>query len=412
MDRVVRPATAFALCLAVSAPAVPFAAAKEMLPQPFATPSVTKRSKAIGWPSGRTPVAPAGFQVSRFAAELDNPRWLYALPNGDVLVAESRTPSYGPSANRITLLRDTNGDGTPEVRSVFLGGLNLPFGMLVLGDSFYVANTDGLLRYPYKSGQLRIDAPGTKIVDLPGTGYNNHWTRNLTASPDGKKIYISVGSATNVDEENIDAKDPRRAAILEVNPDGSGLRVFAGGLRNPVGMDWLPGENGLWTVVNERDHLGDDLVPDYLTRVREGAFYGWPYAYFGPNEDPRQKGKRPDLVAKAVEPDFGLGAHTASLGLAFYRGRTFPATYHGGAFIGQRGSWNRSRFAGYKVLFVPFRNGQPTGPAQDFLSGFIADEARSQVYGRPVGVTTLADGSLLVADDAGNTVWRVAYTGR
>jgi glucose/arabinose dehydrogenase len=265
-----------------------------------------------------------------------------------------------------------------------------------------------LMRYAYREGQTRLDVAGQKVLDLPAGGYNNHWTRNVVAGPDGSKLYVSVGSATNVDEEGIDAKDPRRAAILELNTDGTEMRVYASGLRNPNGMDWEPVTNMLWTTVNERDLLGDDLVPDYLTSVRDGAFYGWPYAYFGSNEDPRQKGKRPDLVAKAVIPDYPLGAHTASLGLVFNRGDLFPASYRGGAFIAQRGSWNRSTFAGYRVIFVPFTAGRPAGPIQEFLTGFIANEQASEVYGRPVGVAMLRDGSLLVADDGGGKIWRIA----
>jgi glucose/arabinose dehydrogenase len=396
-------------------------------PPPFHTESATRFPKIIGWPEGKTPVGPAGFQVSVYAGGLNHPRWLYVLPNGDVLVAESNTEKLGgempepvrkaiedaglmgPSANRITLVRDANGDGKPEVHETFLAGLNQPFGMLLLGDWLYVANTDALVRFPYREGQTKITVKGEKVLDLPAGGYNNHWTRNVVASPDGSKLYVSVGSQTNVDEEGLDVKEPRRAAILEVDPDGSGMRIFASGLRNPNGMDWAPGTRMLWTVVNERDALGDDLVPDYLTSVREGAFYGWPYSYFGQNEDPRKKGERPDLVAKAVVPDLAIGAHTASLGLTFYDASAFPQRYRGGTFIGQHGSWNRSRFTGYKVIFVPFQAGRPSGPPEDFLTGFIADEAKSEVYGRPVGLAVLLDGSLLVADDGGNVVWRVTY---
>jgi glucose/arabinose dehydrogenase len=403
------------------------AAAAPELPPPFATPSAVNFSKLIAWPEGKTPEAPSGFTVSLYADGLDYPRWLYVLPNGDVLVSEARTEPdklsgvtdaealrgltesgyLGKSANRITLLRDGDGDGTPEIRTTFLENLNQPFGMALVGNTLYVANTDAVLGFPYQAGQTEITAAGDKIVDLPAGGYNNHWTRNLVANADGSKLYVSVGSATNVDEEGLDAKVPERAAILEINPDGSGKRIFASGLRNPNGMDWAPGTNVLWTAVNERDGLGDDLVPDYITSVKEGAFYGWPYAYFGQNEDPRHEGKRPDLVAKAEVPDYPVGAHTASLGLVFYDGAAFPEKYRGGAFIGQHGSWNRSEFAGYKVLFVPFVNGRPSGPAEDFLTGFIANEDAKEVYGRPCGVAVLPDGSLLVADDAGDRVWRV-----
>jgi glucose/arabinose dehydrogenase len=377
------------------------------LPAPFATPSVRNTSKVVGWPGGRMPTPAAGFEVDLFAEKLANPRQAYVLPNKDVLIVEAtREWPDRPqkSANRITLFRDTNGDGKPDVREAFLTGLNMPHGMLLLGNWFYVANTDAIMRYPFRGG-IKIDAKGEKILDLPAGG---HYTRNLLADPAGKKIYVAVGSSTNVDEQRIDEKDPRRAAILEINPDGSAMRVFAGGLRNPVGMDWEPRTKILWTVVNERDLLGDDLVPDFLTSVKDGGFYGWPYSYFGQNEDPRKKGQRADLVAKAIKPDYALGAHTAALGLAFYDGKTFPPRYHGGAFIGMHGSWNRSKMVGYQVAFVPFRNGTPAGPLEDILTGFIADESKFEAYGRPVGVTVAPDGSLLVADDAGGKVWRVS----
>jgi glucose/arabinose dehydrogenase len=381
------------------------------LPAPFATPSARNQSKVIGWPQGRMPKAAPGFEVSLFADKLANPRQTYVLPNKDVLVVESirewpgRTDRPEKSANRITLFRDTDNDGKLDLRETFLTGLNMPEGMLLLGNWFYVGNTDSVMRYPYSAGQTKIDGKGQKILDLPAGG---HHTRTLSADPSGKKIYVAIGSASNVDEENGWEKDQRRAGIVEINPDGSGMRIFARGLRNPVGMDWEPKTKTLWTVVNERDLLGDDLVPDYLTSVKDGAFYGWPYSYFGQIEDPRKKGQRPDLVAKAIKPDYALGSHTASLGLAFYNGKAFPERYQGGAFIGMHGSWNRSNFVGYKVAFVRFDNGKPAGPLEDFLTGFIADEKTSDVYGRPVGVTVLADGSLLVADDWGGKIWRVS----
>ena len=383
---------------------------KLQLPAPFATPSVRNNSKVIGWPKGRMPTPAPGFEVSLFAEDFDNPRTTYALPNGDVLVVEStrewpdRPDRPDKSRNRITLFRDTKKDGKPDLREVFLTGLNMPYGMLLVGNWFYVGNTNGVVRYPYRAGETKITAKGEKVLDLPGGG---HFTRNLIADPAGRKIYIAIGSASNVDEENEWEKDQRRAGIVEMNPDGSGARIFANGLRNPVGMDWEPQTNQLWTVVNERDLLGDDLVPDYLTSVREGAFYGWPYSYFGQNEDPRKKGQRPDLVAKAIKPDYAVGSHVAALGLAFYRGKTFPQRYHGGAFIGMHGSWNRSKMVGYKVAFVPFENGKPAGPLEDILTGFIANEDKSEAYGRPVGVTVWTDGSLLVADDSGGKIWRL-----
>lgn len=398
----------------------------DSLPQPYATKSVKNYSNVIGWPEGKTPIAPAGFTVTKYADGLQNPRWIYVAPNGDVLVSEANTESkgvekvgnkvigrdksmnLGKSANRITLFRDTNKDGKPDMRETFLTDLNKPFGMLIIGNSFYVANTDGLMQYPYQEGQITIKAPGKKIVDLPAGGYNNHWTRNIITNADQSKIYISVGSGSNVGENGME-HEVRRANILEVNPDGSGERMYASGLRNPVGMDWAPGTQTLWTAVNERDELGDELVPDYITSVKEGAFYGWPYAYLGPHEDPRMKGQRPDLVQKTIVPEVSLLSHTASLGLAFYDQRAFPEKYRNGAFIGQHGSWNRSQLVGYKVVFVPFENGKPSGKSEDFLTGFMADKEKNEVYGRPVGVTVLPDGSMLVADDTSNTLWRVSY---
>lgn len=374
------------------------------LPAPYATKSVRNEGKAIGWEDGQMLQAPAGFKVEKFAADLDHPRWIYQAPNGDIFVAESNTRK---SADRITLFRDTNQDGKPDQKETFLENLNQPFGMLVLNGSFYVANTDGLMRYPYKEGQTKMTAEGQKILDLPAGGYNNHWTRNLLSNADGSKIYVSVGSASNVAEHGMD-EEKRRANILEINPDGTGERVYASGLRNPVGMDWAPGTNTLWTAVNERDELGDELVPDYLTSVKQGGFYGWPFSYYGDNVDPRRKDENPELVKKAIVPDVPLGSHTASLGLAFYDQAKFPTKYRNGAFVGQHGSWNRSKLAGYKVVFVPFAQGKPSGKMEDFLTGFVADEEASKVYGRPVGVTVLADGSLLVADDDGNTIWRVS----
>jgi glucose/arabinose dehydrogenase len=383
---------------------------KLSLPAPFDTPSVRNTSKVVGWPKGKMPTPASGFEVSLFAENLDNPRQAYVLPNGDILIVEATREWIGradrpeKSANRITLLRDTNGDGKPDLRETFLTGLNMPHGMVALGNWFFVGNTNGVVRYPYRTGQTKIDGKGEKILDLPTDG---HYTRNLIADSAGNKIYVAVGSASNVDEENTWEKDQRRAGILQINPDGSGMRIFANGLRNPVGMDWEPQTKSLWTVVNERDLLGDDLVPDYLTSVKEGAFYGWPFSYFGQIEDPRKKGQRPDLVAKAIKPDYAVGSHVAALGLVFYNGKTFPERYRGGAFIGMHGSWNRSKMVGFKVAFVPFANGKPAGPMEDILTGFIADESKFEAHGRPVGVTVTPDGSLLVADDSGGKIWRV-----
>lgn len=397
------------------------------LPPPYDTKSVMHFSRAVEWPEGLTPKAPAGFKVSKFAGDLQNPRWIYVLPNGDVLVAETKKEEKGiikvvakitgiakthndktVNLNRISLFRDTNKDGQPDLKTVFLENLNLPFGMVLLNNYFYVANTDALLRFPYKEGDTCITSRGEKLVNLPKEG--RHWTRSLIANPAGTKLYIGIGSASNVAEDGIE-KEIDRAAIMEVNPDGSGYHAFASGLRNPVGMDWFPGTNTLWTAVNERDELGDELVPDYLTSVKEGGFYGWPYSYFGQHEDPRIKVKdqKPELVKKAIVPDIPLGAHTASLGLVFYTNGNFPQKYKNGAFIGQHGSWNRSVFSGYQVAFVPFK-GKQAGEVEPFLTGFIKNEDKKEVYGRPVGVVTLADGSLLVADDVGNTIWRVSYS--
>lgn len=374
------------------------------LPSPYATESKTNNSKVIGWPDGITPKAPEGFTVAKFADGFKNPRWTYIAPNQDIFVVESGTRT---SKNQITVLCDKDKDGKFETRQVFITGLNRPLGMLVLKDFFYIANTNGLYRYPYKNSSLKLETKGEKILDLPAGGYNNHWTRNLLASPDGSKIYVSVGSGSNNAEHGID-KEVRRAGILEINPDGTGEKIYASGLRNPVGMDWNPVNKELWTAVNERDDLGDDLVPDYITSVKKDGFYGWPYSYFGSIPDPRMKGERKDLVEKTVIPDVPVGAHTASLGLAFYTKDAFPARYKNGAFVGQHGSWNRAKISGYKVVFVPFANGKPSGKPEDFLTGFISNEAKAEVYGRPTAVTVTNDGSLLVNDDSSNTIWKVS----
>lgn len=398
------------------------------LAKPYETKSSVNFSKVIGWPEGKTPTAPEGFTVSKYADSLRSARWMYVLPNGDVLVAQANTESKGikkvvgkaigqdqsqhmsGSPNQITLLRDADKDGKPELRAVFLGELNKPFGMLLIGNSFYVGCTDGIWKFAYKNGETKISGPGQKILDLPAGGYNNHWTRNLVVNKTKTKIYVSVGSGSNVGEHGMD-NELRRANILEINPDGSGERVYASGLRNPVGMDWAPGTTTLWTAVNERDELGNDLVPDYMTSVKENGFYGWPYSYYGQHLDPRieAKDQRLDLVEKALVPDVALDSHTASLGLAFYTQNRFPEKYRNGAFIGQHGSWNRKELAGYRVAFVPFKNGKAVGTAEDFLTGFIANKDNSEVYGRPVGIVLLGDGSMLVADDASDVIWRVAY---
>jgi glucose/arabinose dehydrogenase len=383
-------------------------------------------AKAVGWPAGGKPVAASGMAVNAFATGLDHPRTLYVLPNGDVLVAETNEPpkpddtrgikgwitkmvmgragARTSSANRITLLRDADGAGTAKTRSVFLEGLNSPFGMVLVGDDFYVADSDAILKFPYHNGDSKITAPGVKLADLPAGTLNHHWTKDLTASPDGAKLYATVGSNSNVGENGIEA-ETNRAAVLEVDRASGATRVFASGLRNPNGPSWQPQSGALWVTVNERDELGDDLVPDYMTSVKDGGFYGWPYSYYGQHVDVRVDPPRPDLVAKAIVPDYALGAHTASLGLTFNTGSLFPAEMAGGAFIGQHGSWNRKPRAGYKVIFVPFAGGKPSGGPQDVLTGFLNADGEAQ--GRPVGVRIDKQGALLVADDVGNTVWRV-----
>ncbi|MDZ4778406.1 MAG: sorbosone dehydrogenase family protein [Alphaproteobacteria bacterium] len=382
-------------------------------------------AKAVGWPAGAAPTAAAGFTVTRYAEALAHPRWIYLLPNGDVLVAESSSkPSAGngpetliannlmrtggafaDNANHITLLRDSDGDGDVDLKTQYIGGLNQATGMALIGDSLYVANTDALLRFPYVAGANAITAPGEKVLDLPYRAEGNgHWTRTLLASADGSKLYIAVGSASNIADSGMEA-EKERAAIWEVDLATKQKRIFASGLRNPVGIAWEPTTNTLWTSVNERDLLGDDLVPDYFTSVKDGAFYGWPYSYWGKTVDTRVKPQDPALVATAIAPDYALGAHTASLGLHFYTGATLPA-YGGGAFIGQHGSWNRSQPAGYKVIFVPFAGGKPAGQPQDFLTGFL--NAKNEAQGRPVGVAQDRTGAILVADDVGKIVWRVA----
>ena len=397
------------------------------LPPPHSTliPTVNI-APARGWPAGTKPSAAAGLEVGAYANGLDHPRWLHVLPNGDVLVAETNAPPRTdkrnsikrwimkkvmkragagvPSANRITLLRDADGDGVAETRTVFLQGLNSPFGMALIGRDLYVANTDAVLRFPYQGGETRITAPGVRIVDLPAGPINHHWTKNIIASRDGSRLYVTVGSNSNVGENGVDSEE-HRAAILEVNPAAGSSRVFASGLRNPNGLGWQPQSGALWTVVNERDEIGSDLVPDYMTSVKDGGFYGWPYSYYGQNVDERVKPPRPELVANAIVPDYALGSHTGSLGLVFHKGGLLPARYAGGAFVGQHGSWNRKPRSGYKVIFVPFADGRPAGLPEEVLTGFV--DANGDAFGRPVGVAIDRKGALLVADDVGNIVWRV-----
>lgn len=383
---------------------------------------------AKGWAPGTTPIAAPCTRVTLFADHLEHPRWLYVLPNGDVLVAETNAPpkpddgtgvkgwlmalfmkqagASVPSANRITLLRDSNGDGKVDMRTVLLDELNSPFGMTLIGNYLYVANSDAVMRFSYAQGETRINAPGTKILDLPAGTINHHWTKNLIASKDGSKLYVTVGSNSNVGERGM-AVEAERAAIWVVDLNSGKHQIFASGLRNPNGLAWEPDTGALWAVVNERDELGSDLVPDYMTSVREGGFYGWPYSYYGQHVDERVTPPQPELVARAIPPDFALGPHTASLGLASSAGSTLPAPFINGMFIGQHGSWNRKPHSGYKVIFVPFSHGQPAGNATvDVLTGFLSENG--EAFGRPVGVAIDKQGALLVADDVGNVIWRVS----
>ena len=383
----------------------------------------------VMWPAGAAPKAPSGFVVTRYGEGLEHPRWLFVLPNGDVLVAESAgPPSVGdrtntgirawfqkmlmkkvhstvPSPNRIILLRDADRDGVAETRTTFAQGLNSPFGMALVDKTLYVANTDGVVSFPYLSGQTEVAGTGTRVFDLPGPPINHHWTKNVVASPDGSKLYATVGSNSNVGDNGMAAEEGR-AAIWEYDIASRHARIFANGIRNPNGLDFEPATGAMWTVANERDEIGPDVPPDYLTSVRDGGFYGWPYSYWGQNVDVRVKPQRPDRVARAITPDYGLGPHTASLGLTFYRASAFPARYSGGAFIGQHGSWNRQPLSGYRVVFVPFANGRPQMPAEAFLTGFL--NADNKIQGRPAGVAIDKRGALLVADDVGGIVWRVA----
>lgn len=397
------------------------------LPAPIKTMLPTVEiAPAKGWPDGAKPVAADGLSVAAFADKLDHPRWIYVLPNGDVLVAETNAPpkpddgkgirgwmmkqvmkragAGEPSANRITLLRDTDGDGVADMRSVFLKDLNSPFGMVLVGNDFYVADTDGVLRFPYVAGQAEITQPGVKVVDLPAGPINHHWTKNIIASNDGSKLYVTVGSNSNVGENGID-KEEGRAAIWEVDPHTGAHRIFASGLRNPNGMAWEPATGALWTSVNERDEIGSDLVPDYITSVKDGAFYGWPFSYYGQHVDERVQPQQPERVAKAIIPDYAVGPHTASLGLTSSEGNALTAPFQEGMFVGQHGSWNRKPHSGYKVIFVPFANGKPAGAPADVLTGFLDKDGNAQ--GRPVGVAIDKRGGLLVADDVGNVIWRV-----
>jgi glucose/arabinose dehydrogenase len=398
-------------------------AAREYLFPPMHVPSI------IGWKQGEKPNVPKGFKVEALATGLQHPRSIYVLPNSDILVAESKSPGVEPvtrpkeivmhwiesqatsggkdtgPGNRITLLRDSDGDGKPETQSVFLDHLNSPFGITLLGSDLYVANTDSIMRYKYNEGDTKIAEPGTPWLPLPGGPIDHHWTKDLVANKDGTLLYVGVGSNSNVGEHGMEAEKDR-AAIWEVDRASGRSRVFASGLRNPNGLRFEPQSGALWAVVNERDELGPNLVPDYMTSVKDGAFYGWPYSYYGQHVDPRVEPQRPDLVEKAIAPDYALSSHVAPLGLTFYTADSFPEKYRGGAFVGEHGSWNRKQLNGYKIVFVPFKDGKPSGKAEDFVTGFVND--KDQARGRPVGVAVDKTGALLIADDAGNTVWRVS----
>jgi len=396
-------------------------------PQQYLFPPMNL-AKVVGWKEGETPTVPAGLKIEALATGLQHPRSLYVLPNGDVLVVESQGPGVEPvkrpkdlvmgwiesmvtgggggggESNRITLLRDADGDGKPETQSVFLDHLNSPFGVALVGSDLYVANTDSIMRYHYNDGDTKIADPGTPLTALPGGPIDHHWTKSLVASPDGSLLYVGVGSNSNVSENGMEA-EKNRAAIWEVDRATGRWRIFASGLRNPNGLSFEPVTGALWTVVNERDELGPDLVPDYMTSVKDGAFYGWPYSYYGQHIDPRVQPQRPDLVQKAIPPDYALSSHVAPLGMTFYTADNLPAKYKGGAFVGEHGSWDRDKFNGYKVVFVPFTDGHPSGKAEDVVTGFL--DANEAARGRPVGVAVDKTGALLIADDVGNTVWRV-----
>jgi len=388
-------------------------------------------AKPIAWKNNEAPTVPPGFRIQAMATGLMSPRRVYALPNGDILVVqalkEGKEPvervknpffdfifgmahgsSAGGPSNRVVLLRDANGDGVPEIKSVLLDHLNSPFGIVLVGNDLYVAETDKLMRYPFTPGQTKITVAGQKVIDLPAGLINHHWTKDLTASPDGSKLYVGVGSNSNAFERGPEA-ETGRAAIWEVDPKTGAYRIFASGLRNPNGLTFYPGSNSLWTVVNERDELGPNLVPDYLTAVQDRGFYGWPYSYWGQHADPRVRPRHPELVARAIKPDYGLSSHVAPLGLTFYTGTSFPPMFRGGAFIGEHGSWNRDQLNGYRVVFIRFAGGRPVGKPIDFVRGFIND--KGQAMGRPVGVTIDRTGALIIADDVGNAVWRVSYVG-
>jgi glucose/arabinose dehydrogenase len=427
--RIVAGATAILLAIAGCGPA-PIDPRRQVGPNPYLPPiheyllPPMHVAKVVGW-NGATPTVGPGLKVQPFATGLANPRSLYVLPNGDVLVVETGGPpgpvsrpkeivmnwvekmahSRTKPGQRILLFRDTNGDGAPDQKTVFIDHLNSPFGVVLVGNALYVANTDAVVRFPYTTGETQITAPGVKLCDLPGGPIDHHWTKSLTASPDGTQLYVGVGSNSNITENGIQA-EVGRATIWQIDRATGAHREYATGLRNPNGLQFEPQTHMLWAVINERDELGPDLVPDYLTSVRDGAFYGWPYSYYGQHIDPRVQPQRPDLVAKAISPDYALSSHVAPLGLVFYTGTNLPAHYRGGAFVGEHGSWDRSVLNGYKIVYVPFANGRPSGPAEDFVTGFLIDGDKAR--GRPVGLAVDGQGALLIADDTGNSVWRVS----
>jgi glucose/arabinose dehydrogenase len=409
----------------VASPSTQYGANPELpAPQQYLVPPM-QVPRAIGWEPGQTPIVPAGLTVRAFATGFEHPRSVYTLPNGDVLVVETNGPpapinrpkdyvmglyqavggSAAPGGNRITLLRDVNGDGQPDLRNIFIDHLNSPFGVVLVGNQLYVADTDAILVFPYVPGEKRINAPGMRLTDLPAGPINHHWTKSLTASLDGSRLYVGVGSNSNITENGMEAEEGR-AAIWEIDRATGFKRIFASGMRNPTGVAFEPGTNILWSVVNERDEIGPNLVPDYLTSVRPGGFYGWPYSYYGQHVDVRVQPQRPDLVARAIPPDYALSSHVAPLGMAFSSAASLPARYRGGLFVSEHGSWDRSPVNGYKVVYVPFVNGRPSGPPQDFVTGFLTADGRAM--GRPVGLAFDRTGALLIADDAGNAVWRVA----
>ncbi|MEA3044937.1 MAG: hypothetical protein QOH47_2775 [Sphingomonadales bacterium] len=409
---------------AVAPPSTQYGANPELpAPHQYILPPM-RVARAIGWGTAEVPAVPVGLEVRAFATGFEHPRSVYTLPNGDVLVVETQGPpapvnrpkdyvmalfqlvggSGAPGGNRITLLRDVNGDGQPDLRTIFIDHLNSPFGVVLVGDQLYVADTDAILRFPYVTGATRITAPGTRLTDLPAGSINHHWTKSLTASPDGSRLYVGVGSNSNITENGIDA-EAGRAAIWEIDRATGFKRIFATGLRNPTGVAFEPGTNILWTIVNERDEIGPNLVPDYLTSVRPGGFYGWPYSYYGQHVDVRVQPQRPDLVASAIPPDYALSSHVAPLGMVFSSAAGLPARYRGGVFVSEHGSWDRVPLNGYKVVYVPFANGRPSGPPRDVVTGFLT--SGGQARGRPVGLALDRTGALLIADDVGNVVWRV-----